>query len=65
MKLMVILLCLLSERYLVHSIAYQRFFWFGDYYFFDAGLFVQVENICCADDFFGAVDFDFGVDFFN
>lgn len=32
MKLLVILLCLLSERFLVHTISYQRFFWFGDYY---------------------------------
>jgi AmpE protein len=32
MKLLVILLCLFSERFLVHSISYQRFYWFGDYY---------------------------------
>lgn len=32
MKLLVILLCLFSERYLIHSMSYQRFFWFGDYY---------------------------------
>jgi AmpE protein len=32
MKLLVILLCLFSERFLVHTISYQRFYWFGDYY---------------------------------
>lgn len=32
MKLLVILLCLLSERFLVHAISYQRFYWFDDYY---------------------------------
>lgn len=32
MKLLVILLCLCSERFLVHTFSYQRFFWFGDYY---------------------------------
>lgn len=32
MKLLVILLCLFSERYLIHNISYQRFFWFADYY---------------------------------
>lgn len=31
MKLLVIMLCLLSERFLVHSISYQRFSWF-EYY---------------------------------
>ncbi|PWY54892.1 hypothetical protein DGG96_14845 [Legionella qingyii] len=31
MKLLVILLCLLSERFLIHSISYQRFYWFSDY----------------------------------
>lgn len=31
MKLMVIVLCLLSERFLIHTISYQRFAWFGDY----------------------------------
>jgi len=31
MKLLVIVLCLLSERYLIHAISYQRFFWFPDY----------------------------------
>lgn len=34
MKLLVIVLCLLSERFLIHSAAYQRFYWFGDYYLF-------------------------------
>ncbi|KGP64377.1 membrane protein [Legionella norrlandica] len=34
MKLLVIVLCLLSERFLIHSISYQRFFWFNDYYLF-------------------------------
>lgn len=32
MKLLVILLCLCSERFLVHTFSYQRFFWFGNYY---------------------------------
>jgi AmpE protein len=32
MKLLVILLCLLSERFLIHAIAYQRFYWFDNYY---------------------------------
>ncbi|HHT0591689.1 TPA: regulatory signaling modulator protein AmpE [Legionella anisa] len=31
MKLLVILLCLLSERFLIHSVSYQRFYWFSDY----------------------------------
>lgn len=31
MKLMVIVVCLLSERFLMHSVSYQRFAWFGDY----------------------------------
>ncbi|QMT60410.1 MULTISPECIES: regulatory signaling modulator protein AmpE [unclassified Legionella] len=31
MKLLVILLCLLSERFLIHSVSYQRFYWFPDY----------------------------------
>lgn len=31
MKLLVIVLCLLSERFLIHSFSYQRFSWFGDY----------------------------------
>jgi AmpE protein len=31
MKLLVIVLCLLSERFLIHSISYQRFCWFGLY----------------------------------
>ncbi|MGM9453885.1 hypothetical protein ACTAZI_11175 [Legionella bozemanae] len=31
MKLLVILLCLLSERFLIHSVSYQRFYWFFDY----------------------------------
>ncbi|RUR16011.1 hypothetical protein ELY21_13665 [Legionella sp. km535] len=32
MKLLVVVLCLLSERFLIHSLSYQRFSWFGDYY---------------------------------
>lgn len=32
MKLFVILLCLLSERFLIHSLSYKRFYWFFDYY---------------------------------
>lgn len=31
MKLLVIVLCLLSERYLIHSISYNRFSWFPAY----------------------------------
>lgn len=31
MKLLVIVLCLLSERFLVHGISYQRFAWFRNY----------------------------------
>lgn len=31
MKLLVIVLCLLSERFFIHSISYQRFSWFNDY----------------------------------
>lgn len=34
MKLLVIVLCLLSERFLIHSISYQRFSWLNDYYLF-------------------------------
>ncbi|MBI2785124.1 MAG: hypothetical protein HYX60_01975 [Legionella longbeachae] len=32
MKLLIILLCLSSERFLIHSFSYQRFYWFPDYY---------------------------------
>ncbi|MFT4058273.1 MAG: regulatory signaling modulator protein AmpE [Legionella sp.] len=32
MKLLVILLCLFSERFLVHTISFQRFNWFSEYY---------------------------------
>ncbi|MFI4919981.1 MAG: hypothetical protein ACHP65_10555, partial [Legionellales bacterium] len=32
MKLLVIVLCLLSERYLMHSVSYQRFSWFDSYW---------------------------------
>jgi len=31
MKLLVIILCLLSERYLVHAASHYRFAWFGNY----------------------------------
>jgi len=31
MKLLVIVLCLLSERFLIHNSSYTRFHWFGDY----------------------------------
>lgn len=31
MKLLVILLCLLSERFLIHAVFSQRFNWFGEY----------------------------------
>ena len=34
MKLLVIILCLLSERYLIHAVSYQRFCWFTNYYQF-------------------------------
>lgn len=36
MKLFIIVLCLLSERFLVHAISYNRFYWFSSY--FDAVL---------------------------
>lgn len=32
MKLLVILLCLLSERFLVHKASFNRFMWFSDYF---------------------------------
>lgn len=32
MKLLVIVLCLLSERYLVHAVSHSRFSWFNDYF---------------------------------
>lgn len=32
MKLLVIVLCLLSERFLIHSVSYRRFQWFEHYY---------------------------------
>lgn len=32
MKLLVIILCLLSERFLTHSFSYKRFDWFNHYY---------------------------------
>ncbi|MCL9685653.1 regulatory signaling modulator protein AmpE [Legionella maioricensis] len=32
MKLLVVVLCLLSERFLIHTASCQRFYWFGDYY---------------------------------
>jgi len=32
MKLLVIVLGLLSERFLIHSLSYQRFHWFKNYY---------------------------------
>lgn len=32
MKLLIILLCLFSERFLIHAYSYQRFFWFEKYY---------------------------------
>lgn len=31
MKLLVIVICLLSERFLVHAVSYQRFSWFQNY----------------------------------
>ncbi|MGL6029219.1 MAG: regulatory signaling modulator protein AmpE [Legionella sp.] len=31
MKLLIIILCLLSERFLVHALSAQRFVWFSDY----------------------------------
>lgn len=34
MKLLVVVLCLLSERYLIHTSSYQRFHWFSDYFIF-------------------------------
>lgn len=32
MKLLVIVLCLLSERFLVHSLSHNRFYWFSSYF---------------------------------
>lgn len=32
MKLLVVVLCLLSERFLIHTASSQRFYWFGEYY---------------------------------
>ncbi|CEK10930.1 CobD/CbiB family protein [Legionella hackeliae] len=32
MKLFVIVLCLLSERYLVHTVSHNRFYWFSSYF---------------------------------
>lgn len=32
MKLLVIVLCLLSERFLIHSFSYNRFYWFTEYF---------------------------------
>lgn len=32
MKLLIIVLCLLSERFLVHSLSHNRFYWFSSYY---------------------------------
>ena len=32
MKLLIIVLCLLSERYLVHAISYSRFYWFNRFF---------------------------------
>ena len=34
MKLLVVVLCLLSERFLIHAAAHQRFYWLGNYYSF-------------------------------
>lgn len=34
MKLMVIVLCLFSERFLIHTFSFQRFSWFNNYVFF-------------------------------
>ena len=45
MKLLVVVLCLLSERFLIHTASYQRFYWFGDYYLF-------IKNIIDKGSFF-------------
>ncbi|CEG56938.1 regulatory signaling modulator protein AmpE [Legionella fallonii] len=45
MKLLVIVLCLLSERFLIHAASYQRFYWFGDYY-------LSIKKILDKSDFF-------------
>jgi AmpE protein len=45
MKLLVVVLCLLSERFLIHTASYQRFYWFGDYCLF-------IKNIIDKDSFF-------------
>jgi AmpE protein len=44
MKLLVIVLCLLSERFLIHSISYHRFVWFERYYLFIKNL-IDKNNI--------------------
>lgn len=45
MKLFVIVLCLLSERFLIHSISYQRFSWFDKY-------FSYIKNLCERQQYF-------------
>lgn len=44
MKLLVIMLCLLSEYFLIHSISYKRFFWF-EYYFSNVKEFLDKRAI--------------------
>jgi AmpE protein len=44
MKLLVILLCLLSEYFLIHSVSYQRFSWFEHYYLSIKGI-IEKNNI--------------------
>lgn len=41
MKLLVILLCLLSERFLIHSASYNRFTWFEHYFLYIDRLFIK------------------------
>lgn len=45
MKLLVIVLCLLSERFLIHALSHQRFSWFADYY-------LSIKKIIEKNDFF-------------
>ncbi len=45
MKLLVIVLCLLSERFLIHTVSHQRFYWFADYY-------LSIKKLIEKNDFF-------------
>jgi AmpE protein len=43
MKLLVIVICLLSERFLIHYMSYQRFYWFGHYSKYMMGLVAKTK----------------------